>query len=274
MEQLFRRSGLMREKWERRDYREGTIAKALTGMTEFYEPGRAESEGRVREHGAVVDAGGEGKRSQATLLVDLAKGAGVELFHTADEETYATVPAAGHRETWKLGSAGFKGWLQAQFLREHGKVPGGNAVQDALNSLKGLALLEGPRLPVYTRLATHGDAVYLNLGNDAWQAVEITAAGWRLTRDPPVKFLRPRGMLPLPLPEPGGSIDLLRPFVNVRDEDWPLAVGWLVGALRPAGPYPIAELQGEQGVGEVHHGAPAAEPGGPEPLPLAGRAEE
>jgi hypothetical protein len=120
-------------------------------------------------------------------------------------------------------------------------------VQDALNSLKGLALLEGPRLPVYTRLATHGDAVYLNLGNDAWQAVEITAAGWRLTRDPPVKFLRPRGMLPLPLPEPGGSIDLLRPFVNVRDEDWPLAVGWLVGSLRPAGPYPIAELQGEQG---------------------------
>jgi putative DNA primase/helicase len=33
---LFRQSGLYREKWERADYREGTIAKALEGATEFY----------------------------------------------------------------------------------------------------------------------------------------------------------------------------------------------------------------------------------------------
>lgn len=33
---LFRRSGRYREKWERADYRERTIAKALEGMTDFY----------------------------------------------------------------------------------------------------------------------------------------------------------------------------------------------------------------------------------------------
>lgn len=33
---LFRRSGRMREKWERADYRERTIGKALEGMTDFY----------------------------------------------------------------------------------------------------------------------------------------------------------------------------------------------------------------------------------------------
>jgi len=33
---LFRRSGRMRKKWERADYRERTIGKALEGMTEFY----------------------------------------------------------------------------------------------------------------------------------------------------------------------------------------------------------------------------------------------
>jgi hypothetical protein len=33
---LFRQSGLMREKWERKDYRERTIKKALEGHTEFY----------------------------------------------------------------------------------------------------------------------------------------------------------------------------------------------------------------------------------------------
>lgn len=35
---LFGQSGLMREKWDREDYRAATIAKALDGRTEFYEP--------------------------------------------------------------------------------------------------------------------------------------------------------------------------------------------------------------------------------------------
>jgi hypothetical protein len=34
---LFGQSGLMREKWDREDYRAATIAKALAGRTEFYE---------------------------------------------------------------------------------------------------------------------------------------------------------------------------------------------------------------------------------------------
>jgi putative DNA primase/helicase len=40
MDTLFRRSGLMREKWERADYRDGTIAKAISGTTEAYQPGK------------------------------------------------------------------------------------------------------------------------------------------------------------------------------------------------------------------------------------------
>jgi primase-polymerase (primpol)-like protein len=36
----FRASGLFRPKWERTDYRQRTILKALAGKTQFYEPGR------------------------------------------------------------------------------------------------------------------------------------------------------------------------------------------------------------------------------------------
>jgi putative DNA primase/helicase len=39
MDHLFRRSGLMREKWNRHDYRERTFNKVLEGRTEFYQPG-------------------------------------------------------------------------------------------------------------------------------------------------------------------------------------------------------------------------------------------
>jgi hypothetical protein len=62
-------------------------------------------------------------------------------------------------------------------------------------------------------------------------------------------------MLPLPVPVRGGNVDELRPFVNVEDPAgeatlppaWVLIVGWLIGAFRPRGPYPILNLHGEQG---------------------------
>jgi putative DNA primase/helicase len=38
MDRLFRRSGLMRDKWNRHDYRERTFRKVLDGKTEFYQP--------------------------------------------------------------------------------------------------------------------------------------------------------------------------------------------------------------------------------------------
>ena len=39
MDRLFRQSALYRQKWERKDYREETIRKAINGCTEFYSPG-------------------------------------------------------------------------------------------------------------------------------------------------------------------------------------------------------------------------------------------
>jgi hypothetical protein len=40
MDTLFRSSRLYREKWERADYRNGTISEALSGKTDFYQPPR------------------------------------------------------------------------------------------------------------------------------------------------------------------------------------------------------------------------------------------
>jgi putative DNA primase/helicase len=39
MDHFFRQSGLMREKWNRHDYRERTFNRVLEGRTEFYQPG-------------------------------------------------------------------------------------------------------------------------------------------------------------------------------------------------------------------------------------------
>jgi hypothetical protein len=97
---------------------------------------------------------------------------------------------------------------------------------------------------------TDGSDIYLDLDNDAWQAIEVKPTGWRVVSDPPVRFRRARGMLPLPIPV-SGSLCQLRQFVNAgSDQNWILLVAWLMAALSPSGPYPILILQGEQGTGK------------------------
>lgn len=88
----------------------------------------------------------------------------------------------------------------------------------------------------------------MDLCNEAWEVVEITIGGWRVLPSSPVRFHRSKGMLPLPVPVNGGSLDELRPFVNTgSEEDWMLMVAWLLAAIRPTGPYPVLLLEGEQG---------------------------
>ena len=195
-------------------------------------------------------AGKEQKASQATRMVELALDAGLQLFHTpgADAEAYATLQVQEHEETWRLKTRGVRRWLARLYYEAEEKSPGAQAVQDALGVLEGKALFDGPTHPVYVRLAPDADAIILDLGNDAWQVVRITGAGWEVLKTSPVKFWRPRGLLPLPLPVPGGTLAALRPLCNIgSDENWYLLVAWLLAALRPVGPYPILLIHGEQG---------------------------
>jgi len=188
----------------------------------------------------------EEHKSQATVLVELADAA--EFWHTIGQGVaYATIPVANHFEHWPIKSRMFKLWLSRLFFQHVGKAPGAQALSDAINVLDGRAVFEGPEHPVFLRLAGVGDKVYLDLVNDTWQVVEIDETGWRVLNKAPVRFRRAKAMMPLPMPTYGGSIDELRRFANIDTPDWPLLLGWIVGAFRSTGPYPILALHGEQG---------------------------
>ena len=88
---------------------------------------------------------------------------------------------------------------------------------------------------------------FLDLGDPSGRAIQIRVDGWTVVDRPDVHFRRPAGLLPLPLPSRDGSIDLLRPYVNLANGDFRLLVAWLTAALRPVGPYPILAIHGEQG---------------------------
>jgi hypothetical protein len=54
-------------------------------------------------------------------------------------------------------------------------------------------------------------------------------------------------MRPLPIPLVGNDVNQLRSFLNIADQEWPLALTWILAAFRRRGPFPILTLNGEQG---------------------------
>ena len=157
---------------------------------------------------APKDSAGDGatKKSQATVLVALILEAGTELWHCPDGVAYATLPAADQHGTCRVRSTCFRQWASRLFYNRHDRVAGAQAIQDAINVLEGEAVHGGDQHQVYVRLAGHENAMYLDLGDPAWRAVEIDAEGWRIVDNPPVKFRRAKALLPLPVPVRGGSI--------------------------------------------------------------------
>ena len=191
----------------------------------------------------------EKKRTVAEMLVDLVPDD--ILFHDADGKAYADIEIYGHRETWAIRSKAFKSHLSFQLFKEHNRTPASQSLQDALGTIEGKALFMGPERSVNVRIGEHDRSVYLDLGRPDWSAVEITAEGWRVVTNPAIRFWRPAGMRPLPEPEHGGSVDHLYSLLNLTSDDsFKLIIGWLLSALRPSGPYPVATFGGEQGTGK------------------------
>lgn len=192
-----------------------------------------------------------GKKSQATLLIELAEG--LELFHDPDGTGFAIVPHAGARRVLAIrrgGRDGFKDFLQLKYLELTGKGASSQAMQDAVDTIDARARLQAPERTTHLRVAWLGDRIYLDLCDGQWRVVEIDNAGWRVLQQSPVMFVRRRDMRALPEPKSGGTIEALRKFVNVTDDDWPLIYGWLLAALAGQKPFPVLILQGEQGSGK------------------------
>jgi hypothetical protein len=191
------------------------------------------------------DTGGRGP-TQADILVQLALAA--ELFHAPDRTGFTDLEIDGHRETWPIRSKGFRRWLARRFFEETQGAPSSEALQSALNVIEARADFDAPECIVHLRVGGLDGRIYLDLCNQTWQAVEIDSQGWRVIDNPPVRFRRRAGMMPLPSPLSGGSIKKLRRFLNVKsDHDFVLVVAFLLAALRPRGPYPVIGLNGEQG---------------------------
>jgi hypothetical protein len=171
------------------------------------------------------------------------------LFRSPDGVTWADISVKGHRETWPVYSAGFKGWLRFRYFGLYGTSPSPEAIDRCLDHVEAKALFgEGvPTRDVYLRVAGLDDKIYLDLCNDDWTAVEVDGSGWRIVKEPPVRFSRNSGMKELPTPVNGGTLSDLHGLLSVDDDGLVIVVSWLLGALRGKPPYPVLCLAGPAG---------------------------
>lgn len=198
----------------------------------------------------------ERERSQRDILLELASDA--NLWRDAAGDAYATVQEDGVRKNFRVHSGDFKGWLIRRWMGyfDDGGLtcaPGSQALQDAINAVEARAQ-QGQVHPVFVRIGHLLDRVYVDLGDEGWHAVGISAHGWRVVDDPPVRFIRTSGQLPLPKPirDPKALFALLSILPDGADatDAKTLLLSFLVGAFMPDGSLPLLALSGQQGSGK------------------------
>jgi hypothetical protein len=208
----------------------------------------------LEEAASGIELSGQGEQKQiqsnAVILRQICIDSGVTPFYPVNiEGVYVRFPRSAHFEIGSIRSRRFKSWLSKKFLISQGKEPKGADINSAILLLEADAA-ESPRREVFTRLARFGENIYVDLCNEAYQAVEVSETGWRIIADPPVWFLRPQSMQPLPYPKEGGSLELLREFANLNSEDFITFVCWLVSSANPDGPFFVLSISSEHGSGK------------------------
>ncbi len=211
----------------------------------------------------------ESQRSAATTIADLAL-RDWELHQDTEHDVFAVplhggVPHLAHR--LRGGRLGLRQALATAYRREHGKVAPQQALADALVALEGEAMESEP-VPLHLRVAEHGGALWVDLGDAAGHVVRITGGSWEVLTTAPVLFTRTELSGAMPLPERGGDLADLWEHVNVALTDRALLLGVLAAAYFPAIPHPVLDLEGEQGSGKSTVTRRLVELTDPSPVPM------
>ncbi|HPB62002.1 MAG TPA: hypothetical protein PLA21_06560 [Rectinema sp.] len=196
------------------------------------------------------------KKSIAAQIVDLVLQAvdadTMDLWTSQDETPYLSWWKINHYEHFSLNSEKTKQHLGSYFHEKSGEMASGSALSDALTILSGYAR-KRKTYQIFLRVGKEKDAIYIDIGDATWQAIKITSQGWQIIDNAPIKFRRPKGMLPLPRPIQDGSIEDLRPLLNTDADSWILIKAWLLSLLMPVGPYPLLIFNGEQGTAKSYN---------------------
>ena len=191
------------------------------------------------------------KQDLVSQLIEMVKEMG-ELFHDESDDAYITITTDGIHKTYALQSQNFHELLAHKHYQLNNRAVRAQQLTDAISTLSGCAKYEGSQKSVHLRVTKENDSYLLDLCDDKWSAIRLSAAtGVEIISQPEHRFIRPKGMLPLPIPDTTGNLNDLLQLVNIDRQQATLLVAAICEFLRPDTAYPIIEFVGEYGSGKT-----------------------
>jgi energy-coupling factor transporter ATP-binding protein EcfA2 len=221
--------------------------------------------------GLTVATEEEDSLPQREKIIEAVEAAGVKFWRDPDGHAYATVPVKIAEPDGAIMHLRVRARRFALLCRrlygvanpvkgQHGTRPGSvsdSAMSEAIPAFEAMALGADDAFVPSVRLLENRGAVWIDMGDDTFRAIRVTAKGWTIETRANAPLIRSDGLRALPTPvRDKQSLAHLEKLLNItNDEDskgnFRLTVAWLVAALYPSGPYPIIALDGEQGSGKT-----------------------
>ena len=235
------------EEREAIDILNGSAQESPSPAITAVEPG-VDSEPAHASAGSSPATSSDTEKTRATdRLLQIA--ASARPFRRPDGQYSVSIAVNGHQECHALESPEVVRWLTRRYFESTGRLPSAASLSATIRAMAASADIAGSAEADFVRVGCDHvtSTLVLDLGDSTWRAVAIDTNGWNIVDKPDVHFRRSSGQRAMPEPARGGSIALLRKYVNVEPADLPLLFGWLTAALRPTGPHPLLVITGEQG---------------------------
>lgn len=196
----------------------------------------------------------QSKLSDADVMFGIAK----EKFwfnRTQSGEYYLVPRSSTPRIAWMADAEKLRLFLIRECRAITDSVPAPSAWLAAIDAIKAECAIAPVKELKIRSGVTHGN-VWMDLGRDDGYMICLNNERWTLrgsiAENATFAFQRTTSVLPLPQPAQVSLADtkltlqkLLKPYVNVSDEDWPLLVGYMVTHLLPGYKMPIMLLTSE-----------------------------
>lgn len=170
-------------------------------------------------------------------------------WRTPSGDLYVDFESQGKSHTMALRSRLFESVIVAKML-EMDHPPRREDVYAAVAAMEALARQSDVVRDANLRVAAgNRGACFYDVGDDEWTTIHFGSDGWDVRKGAPVKFVRGQHTLTQVLPKQSSSLlrGLLSRLIRCDERTLRLLEAWLIGALKPGGPYPVLIINGEQG---------------------------